>query len=291
MTVGFYLMSEKGLRVLETITGEYGTDHIAYVLGARDTNVKNDYFDDIMKLCKEKRIPFVEKNEFNPITANYAFAVSWRWLIKDIPNLIVLHDSLLPKYRGFTPLPTALIKGDTVFGVTALWATDDFDKGDIIGQRSITISYPIKIHNLIELLSHEYCELVSCLYRTLLSSGHLKARKQNELKATYSLWRDEDDYRIEWGADAAYVKRFIDSLGYPYKGASSFLDGRKVRIYDAEVEPPIQIENRQSGKVLFIRSGLPIVVCGDGLLRVMELRDDESELSLLPLRKLRSRFT
>jgi len=91
---------------------------------------------------------------------------------------------------------------------------------------------------------------------------------QNETEVTYWLWRDEEDYRIDWSSDAAQIQRFIDSVGNPYKGASAFMGEHTVRILDAVVEPDIQIEVRQSGKIVFMREGSPIVVCGRGLLRV-----------------------
>jgi methionyl-tRNA formyltransferase len=113
---------------------------------------------------------------------------------------------------------------------------------------------------------------------------------QDEKAATYSLWRDEDDYRIDWSHDAAVIKRFIDAVGYPYHGACSNLDGTLTRILDASVEPDVKIEQRVPGKVMFVRDGWPIVTCGTGMLRLLEVRNEARTESLLPLRKFRSRF-
>jgi methionyl-tRNA formyltransferase len=126
--------------------------------------------------------------------------------------------------------------------------------------------------------------------RTILAGRSLNSQPQDETAATYSLWRDEDDYRIDWSRDAASIRRFIDALGYPYKGASSELDGVLVRILDAVPEPEVQIEQRVPGKVIFVRDQQPVVVCGSGLLRLLDVRDETGAESLLPLRKFRSRF-
>jgi methionyl-tRNA formyltransferase len=259
-------------------------------MAARDANVTNDYFQEISTLCREHGTPFFERGQPVTVSPDYAFAISWRWLIRDIPHLIVLHDSLLPKYRGFAPLPTALLNGEPVVGVTALWASDDFDRGDIVAQTQIAVTYPVKIQAVIERISHEYANIVVDLCTRLVAGTPVTGRPQDEKEASYSLWRDEEDYRIDWSADASYIKRFIDSLGEPYKGASSILDGRTVRIYDAEAEPDVAIECRHPGKVIFVQAGLPVVVCGAGLLRINDLRDDETGASLLPLRKFRSRL-
>jgi methionyl-tRNA formyltransferase len=54
-----------------------------------------------------------------------------------------MHDSLLPKYRGFAPLPNALINGEREVGVTALFASEEYDMGDIVCQRRLAVEYPM----------------------------------------------------------------------------------------------------------------------------------------------------
>jgi len=287
--IGLFLMTQKGLRVLEALVGRFGRDPIAYVVGDRDANVVHDYFDEIVRLCQEHRIPFYSRSQ-GPPSVSYAFAISWRHLIHDVPNLIVLHDSLLPRYRGFAPLPTALINGETTLGVTALFAAEEYDRGDILGQRDLEISYPIKVQTAIERVCGLYSDLVLGLFGRILAGQALVGYPQDENSASYSLWRDEADYRIGWAQDAAFIKRFIDSVGPPYRCASALLNGREVRILDAEVERDVHIEIRQPGKVIFVRSGSPVVVCGTGLLRITDLRDGTTGEKLLPLRRMRSRF-
>ena len=100
----------------------------------------------------------------------------------------------------------------------------------------------------------------------------------------------EDDYKIDWNKDADFIKRFINSVGYPYKGASSFIDEKKVRILEAEVEKEVIIENRIPGKVLFVERRYPIVVCGKKLLKILLMIDDETKENILPLKKFRIRL-
>jgi methionyl-tRNA formyltransferase len=137
----------------------------------------------------------------------------------------------------------------------------------------------------------EYATLVVDLCQRIRGGATLTGTPQKEEGATYSVWRDEEDDRIHWSADADRIKRFIDSVGSPYKGVSAFIEERKVRRLDAAVEPDIHVEDRQPGKVIFLRQGFPTVVCGRGLLRITDLRDDATGGTLLPLQKLRTRFT
>jgi methionyl-tRNA formyltransferase len=289
-TLGFFLMTSKGLAVLEAVIRAFGSDQITYVVSAQDQNLVDDSFDQIVERCKQNGIPCFEKTKPASLLSTYTFAISWRWLINDVANLIVLHDSLLPKYRGFAPLPTALIKGDDRIGVTALFADEEFDRGDILSQQQASVPYPIKIKVAIELVSRLYSNLVVEICGQVLRGERLVGSKQDETQVTYSLWRDEEDYRIRWENDASSIKRFIDSLGDPYKGAASLMNGQKVRIYDAEAEPDVCIEDRHVGKVLFMREGFPVVVCGSGLLKITQLCDSETQQSLLPLKRFRSRF-
>jgi len=292
--IGFFLMTEKGLRVLQSVVDAFGPGQIAFVVGAADKNVAKDYRDEIAAVCRQHEIAYFDRMDSrDPLraTAEYHFAVSWRWLIHDATRLIVLHDSLLPKYRGFAPLPTALINGEPFVGVTALFGSQDYDRGDILGQRQLPISYPVKIQTVISSLTAEYAALVVDLCQLIRDGVTLVGARQDDTKATYSLWRDEADYRIRWSADADWIKRFIDSLGSPYKGASARIEERTVRILDATVEPDIHVEDRQPGKVVFLRQGYPTVICGRGLLRITDMRDDSTGQTLLPLQKLRTRFT
>ena len=81
--------------------------------------------------------------------ADFSIAVAWKWLIKQKDILIVLHDSLLPKYRGYLPLVSQLINGEKEIGVTSFFANDKYDEGDIIYSSKIDIKYPITIEQAI----------------------------------------------------------------------------------------------------------------------------------------------
>lgn len=101
---------------------------------------------------------------------------------------------------------------------------------------------------------------------------------------------DKEDYKIDWAKDAEYIKRVIDSVGYPYLGAYTYVENQKVGVLDAKVLPDVKIENRTSGKIIFIAENLPVVVCGSGLLKLKNVIDDLTKNSILPLKKFRLRF-
>jgi len=287
----FFVMTNKGYVSLKAFIENFGAEGIEFVVAARDENTENDYYQEIRRLCMLKEVKFYDKNEEYPRHDGYCFVISWRWLLGvSGSNMIILHDSLLPRYRGYAPLVSSLINGEKIIGVTALFASEEFDKGDILLQKSLSVSYPIKIEKAIDRISELYGNIVVCLAKKFLNGKNPEAKRQDEALASYSLWLDDQDYMIDWHLDATFIKRFIDSVGYPYKGGMSFLNGRKVRIYDSEETTDVMIENRVPGKVLFLLNGIPSVVCGKGLLKITHLVDEETKKSLLPLVKLRSRF-
>lgn len=288
--ITLFLMTQKGYEVLIALIENY-VELISGVIGARDLKIEKDYYEEIKLCCDKHGIPFYDRNDKFVVDENFAFAVSWRWLI-NIPSskLIVFHDSLLPKYRGFNPLVSALINAETKIGVTALFATKEYDRGNIIAQSATNISYPIKIQDAINIITDNYRKLALLLAEKISHGETPKGVIQNEADGSYSLWRDEEDYRIDWSKSSGYIKRFIDSVGTPYKSASALINDKLARILDAEIIEDVKIENRTIGKVIFTIGSKPVVVCGSGLLKIIECVDDTTKASILPLSKFRSRF-
>ncbi len=283
-------MTEKGHAVVRLLLSRY-PGLVAKVVIGKDPALAGDFSDEIAKVCLDHEVTFCSRSNPEAIGTDYALAVSWRWLV-DARNssLIILHDSLLPRYRGFNPLVTALINGDTQIGVTALYAAAEYDRGDIIAKSSSTIAYPITIKEAIRVVLANYEELAIKIADALLQDHRPAAEPQREADATYSLWRDEQDYLIDWARPAIEIERSINALGSPYRGAAAMLEGRLVRVLAGCACNDVFIENRSSGKVVFTDAGRPVVVCGPGLLRIDALIDDASGVSLLPLARFRVRF-
>ena len=284
--VNLYLAGNKGFTSLRNIEEIYHKFINTVIIG-RDKNIVNDYSDLIIKYCEKNFIDYVVQNKTCNNTSDYSIAIGWRFLINDDSKLIVFHDSILPEYRGFNPLVTSLINGDSEIGVTALKASIEYDKGEIIKQETIKISYPIKIESAIDKISSCYANLLNSIFDKILS-GNLNSKPQNESLATYSLWRDKYDYKINWHYDSNTIKRFIDAVGYPYNGAFTFLDNSKIFIKDSEVISDVKISNRESGKVIFKEQNNYVIVCGKGLLKVAEFFDEKGEK--IDLKKFRLRF-
>ncbi len=255
-----------------------------------EVNVKSEYHKSIHELCLihgiESYFYKFTKPDFNLYTT--LVAVGWSYMVVS-DRLYVIHDSILPRYRGFNPLVSALINAENKIGATFLKATDKVDAGPIHAQIVSEILYPIKIQAALEKMCQIYFKFGKELLPILFDRIRYPIREQDEAQVSFSMWRDEDDYRIDWHQSAEEIKRFVDSVGFPYLGASSLLNEAKVRILDSEVYPSLKIENRVPGKVFSLEGGCPVVACGTGLLKVTQLRSN-TDLDLLPITKLKMRL-
>lgn len=291
MSVGFYLLGRKGYHTLNKFIEEYQASCISWVACGTDNKIKNDYSKEIIEITKKHNICCFGRIP-PPSALNQdiiKFAIGWRWIIPDTSNLIVLHDSLLPKNRGFAPLVGSLISGENETGVTALRASKEYDKGLILGQEKINITYPKKINDLISDIEPLYSTLVCDIFEMYTKNIKIEEIEQVESDATYSLWLDEDDYNIDWWWDAQKIKRFIDAVGSPYSGAITRLNEKKIRIFHAEVSSDVSIRERERhvGKIIFMKNNNPHVICGNGILEITDIQDENGPFKAT---KFRSRF-
>lgn len=285
-------MTEKGFRVLSSLNDSH-LRLVREVVVGRDASVLKDYEAEIIEFCLKNHIKVVRRDDFDGVRTEYAVAISWRWLIRHPQDrLIVFHDSILPKYRGFAPLVNSLINGEPRIGVSAIFGGGEYDSGNIITQSVMHVEYPIKINNAISLICDCYVRCAETVFEAIASNKNIVSFAQAEEDASYSVWRDELDYAIDWSRSSTFIRRFIDAVGFPYKGAYTLLDGVKVRVHAAVEYPDKKVENRCSGKVLLLSEGKPVVICGQGLLRIEEaiIEDDAGGRSLSDLGKFRMRF-
>ncbi|MEG0750448.1 MAG: formyltransferase family protein [Oscillospiraceae bacterium] len=292
-----FAATEKGCKTLRTLL-EKCPETLAAVVSFRDKLVDKDYFDDIKALCDRYAVRFFVKTEFDKIESSFldeagvtlSILTGWRYLLplsdyerRGIP-VIIFHDSLLPRYRGFAPTATAIFCGENLLGMTALFADDEMDTGDIILQKSFKndgeMNVAAAIHKLAELYAEAALEIID-----LLEHGQLRATAQNHADATYSIWRDMRDCEINWNDSAEKIHNFVRAVGSPYPGAYTYGDVGKIVIRKTSVVTDIFFEDRAPGKLWKLEGGCPIVVCGEGMLKILSAeREDGSSADFTRLR-------
>lgn len=269
MKVGLYLMTSKGLPVLNRAI-EAGLE-IVHVTTAPATGMQDSSHAVIAATAKGAGIPCFTRAHPPQYTADYSIAAGWRWMLDMPGQLIVLHDSLLPRYRGFAPMITALVNGEREIGVTAFFAGEPgegYDTGPVIDQRVIQITYPIRANEAIIALEQLYGDIAEDIFHTLKVQKQPRYVHQDERQASYSIWRDEEDFHIDWRKDDRSIIRLIDAASHPFSGAWTWgAKMGKVVVHAAEVIPDVRFAERHPGKVHMLEGG-PQVVCGVGMIRV-----------------------
>lgn len=174
-----------------------------------------------------------------------------------------LHDSLLPKFAGFSPMLWALISGATETGVTVHRMDAGLDSGDILVQQRIPIG-PDATGTALVLAGLELIPKVLDEALGALENGTAVWRPQNNAERSYFHKRSPRDSLIDFTWPAADVERFVRALSQPYPRAFSFYRGQRIEILAARVSE--SAFGGTPGRVVALDNGAA-VVCGPAAFR------------------------
>jgi len=125
-----------------------------------------------------------------------------------------IHPSLLPRYRGATPLFWQFKAGERMFGTTLHRMSSEMDSGDIISQKTRVMPDGANIHEATHLLAHSAGELL-LQFIIDLSNGLLVQTAQNHQQATYQRFPVTDDYTVYHTWSARRIYNFICAYEQP----------------------------------------------------------------------------
>ena len=117
---------------------------------------------------------------------------------------INIHPSLLPKYRGPTPIPSAIINRDTETGITIQRLAAEMDSGDILVQEKLPLEGTETTASLSETMAQKAAELLPAVLRGI-ADGTLRARAQDHSLATYCSLIEKEDGLINWNRSAPEI--------------------------------------------------------------------------------------
>jgi methionyl-tRNA formyltransferase len=224
-----------------------------------------------LRLKEESTVKFLSK--FHPdviVVVAYGHIIP-RGMI-DLPRFgcVNLHASLLPKYRGAAPIQWAIIRGESVTGVTTMKIDEGLDTGDVLLQTEVPIKDEDTTETLSERLSAAGADL---MVETLpkLVRGEIQPQSQNHSQATFAPLLKKEDGRIDWRLRAEEIGWRVRGLR-PWPGAFTSFRSKNVHIWSAA--PLVgQVGQRHEPGTLLPERGTLRVVCGLGtLLEVHELQ-------------------
>lgn len=168
------------------------------------------------------------------IVANFGEIISVKTLNLPKYDSLCLHPSLLPKYRGASPVQFAIMKAEKETGMTIFQMDEKVDHGPIIAQ----FKEKIREDDTAETLYTRLFQLGAEVLVTILPAwiaGRIKARPQDHAKATYAPRLKKEDGRIDWKKKGEEIERFIRAMT-PWPGAWTMVDSKRLKILKAHLE-------------------------------------------------------
>lgn len=192
--------------------------------------------------------------------------------ILDIPRYgcINIHPSLLPRFRGASPVAAAILAGEEFSGVSLMLMDSGLDTGPILSQKSVPISAQDTTGSLTLKLSQIAAQLLpEVLVRW--KRGEITPQPQNEAEATYSALITKEEGEIEWHSSAADIWRRVRAF-QPWPGCYTSWRGKRLEIIEAVPLPGK--ETFTVGQVVAPnKEGAAFGVnTGDGLLGVLKVQ-------------------
>ena len=187
---------------------------------------------------------------------------------------INVHFSLLPKYRGAAPVNWAIVRGESVTGVTTMLIDEGLDTGPILLQRASPFEEGETAPQVLERLSRVGADLLG---ETLARLGEIEPRPQREEEATHAPLLRREDGVIDWTHDAFDIERRVRGF-QPWPNAYTFYGGRRLIVWratasQAQAYVGDNTHQEQRGEIIEAHGDALTVSCGsETLLRVAELQ-------------------
>lgn len=281
MKIVLFCATQRGYLVLKKLV-DIAKDCEIVVFSFKEEPWEPKFFDLIRDYCLEHNARFLEAKkvgaenlssfwENNQI--DLMLVVSWRYMIpariyqRGRLGTFVFHDSLLPKYRGFSPTVWSIINGESSTGVTLFEIASEIDAGPIIAQKKVEISETDTIAMVMNRVTEAYLLLLETYFQKLLDNSAVRTPQiQND--ATFTCKRLPEDNLIDWHDSCARIYNLIRAVTYPYPGAFTYVDGRLLRIWAAEKIPYPKYVGFVPGRIVEIRPnvGAVVIVPGGALL-------------------------
>ncbi len=195
-------------------------------------------------------------------------------LVTNLPqhNSINLHFSLLPKYRGASPVQWTLLNGEQETGITIFELNEKMDEGDILTQKKI------KIHpsdNALTLESRLACAGAELLSETIARITEIQPRKQDHSLATYAMKIKKEDGRIDWNQNAHYIECMLKAYS-PWPSVYTFFGDTRLKIVKGK---HIDQNNTKSspGQIITIHKEGIETACGQGSVFLIESLQPENK--------------
>ena len=234
----------------------------------------------------KKKIPVFQSNdlradeeirvirEFQPqiiLTADFS-RILHREILK-IPSdgCLNIHPSLLPKYRGPNPIAEAILRGDSVAGISIFLMSQIIDGGEVLFQKTVPI---LQEETTQTLKKKVFKEISKDLIKVILKWKEKKIIPipQEEKQASYTQKYSKKDGEIDWSLSAQKIERRIRAF-FPWPGAWTLWNGKQIKILKAR--PLFFKKQGKKGEIFLIKednSPKVGIICGTNVLEIEVLQ-------------------
>lgn len=230
----------------------------------------------VLQYEKVSREGIEDIENLNPdivVTAAFGQILSERFLAIPKYGVLNVHASLLPKYRGSSPIQWSIINGDEQSGITIMRTVKAVDAGDILLEKATPIGKDETAGELFDRLAilggEAICEAIS-----LVESGKAAFVPQDESKATHCSMISKEDGNIDFSKTARQIDCFVRGMS-PWPSAFTHVFGKTLKVFKVE-KTDCDIENINSfeaGQVVksSAKDGLFVKVA-DGIIRLSQIQ-------------------
>lgn len=197
--------------------------------------------------------------------------------VLEIPRFgsINVHPSLLPKYRGASPVQSAILNGDKETGVTIYKMDEKMDHGPIFMGEKLEIKNEPNCEELKEVLANLGSKLLNEVILKI-ENEEINPEPQNENEATYTKLIKKEDGQINWEKSAHDIERQIRAY-HSWPGSFTFWPKNgtnliRIKLIKANIKNLKSDKNYQAGKVVLSPEDELLVVCRDSFLNILELQ-------------------
>lgn len=211
------------------------------------------------------RLLFLSPDLF--VVVAYGEIFTRRLLAVPAHGCLNVHPSLLPRYRGSSPVPAAILNGDHETGVSIIEMVRRLDAGPVVAQETI----PLSGTETSNTLSDQLADLAAKLLPDVVCAwceGSLASTPQDETSVSYTRELTKADGQIDWKLSASQIERMVRAY-QSWPSAWSTLNGRRVVIHRATVVS--EDHSRVSGQIDFVNDAV-LVVCGKEMLELLEVQ-------------------
>jgi len=180
---------------------------------------------------------------------------------------INVHGSLLPKYRGGSPVQTSIINGDLKTGITIMYMVKKMDAGDIITQRSVDILDSDNNETLFEKLSYVGRDLLLETIPSIVDGTNPRI-SQDEDKVTFAYNITHEEQFINWNKTSREIFNLVRGLN-PNPTALTSINGNLFKVYNTEC---INYQGHEEAGTILNLTKQILIKTSDGAIKITEIQ-------------------